>query len=58
LLRLTAARRFAIRRQTATFSKAEFAAAHSRKGGICCGSQPQRHIAAPPVTKVTPLSNL
>ncbi len=38
----TESRRFAIRRQTATFSKAEFAAAHSRKGGICCGSQPQR----------------
>ena len=35
-------RRFAICRQIATFPKAEFVAAHSRKGGICCGSQPQR----------------
>ena len=35
-------RRFATCRQIATFPKAEFAAAHSRKGGICCGSQPQR----------------
>lgn len=34
-------RRFAICRQIATFPKAEFVAAHSRKGGICCGSQPQ-----------------
>lgn len=33
-------RRFAICRQIATFPKAEFVAAHSRKGGICCGSQP------------------
>ena len=35
-------RRFATCRQIATFPKAEFVAAHSRKGGICCGSQPQR----------------
>lgn len=34
-------RRFAICRQIATFPKAEFVAAHSRKGGICSGSQPQ-----------------
>ena len=34
-------RRFATCRQIATFPKAEFVAAHSRKGGICCGSQPQ-----------------
>lgn len=33
-------RRFAICRQIATFPKAEFVAAHSRKGGICSGSQP------------------
>ena len=35
-------RRFAACRQIATFPKAEFVAAHSRKGGICSGSQPQR----------------
>ena len=36
----TEPRRFAIRRQIATFSKAELAAAHSRNGGIASGGTP------------------